>query len=64
MEMVLDLQIYHLQSYAGNAGVATYAQTAGIATLAENLTGSPAITISSATVGSEPDDSVVKHLQK
>ena len=39
------------QSYVGNAGVATYAQTAGIATLAENLTGSPAITISSATVG-------------
>jgi len=38
--------------YAPNAGVATYAQTAGIATLAENLTGSPAITISSATVGS------------
>ena len=40
------------QSYVGNAGVATYAQTAGIATLAENLTGSPDITISSATVGS------------
>ena len=39
------------QSYVGNAGVATYAQTAGIATLAENLTGNPSISITSATVG-------------
>ena len=41
------------QSYVGNVGVATYAQTSAFATLAENLTGSPAITISSATVGSD-----------
>ena len=39
------------QSYVGNAGVATYAEVAGIATVAENLTGDPDISITSATVG-------------
>ena len=35
------------QTYVATAGVATYASTAGIATVAQNLTGSPNITVSS-----------------
>tara|TARA_B100001939_G_scaffold4314_1_gene4090 strand:- start:3038 stop:6280 length:3243 start_codon:yes stop_codon:yes gene_type:complete len=38
-------------TYAQTAGIATYAQTAGIATVAENLTGDPDISITSATAG-------------
>ena len=34
-------------TYAGTAGIATYAGTAGIATVAQNLTGTPNITVGS-----------------
>jgi hypothetical protein len=36
-----------IATYASNAGIATYADSAGIATVAQNVTGSPNITVSS-----------------